>query len=493
MGDMLFDGKYRILKTLGSGGSGSVFLAENVRLGTLWAIKEIRKTHGESVQFVTEPHVLKNLRHPALPRIFDIIENADALYIVQDYIEGRTLEEILIREGPVSESRLLDWAIEICDVYRYLHGQRPNPIIYRDMKPQNLIVDHGGRIRLIDFGIAREFKTDSLNDTVCLGTRGYAAPEQYGTSQTDPRSDIYSLGVTLYHAITGHGPNEPPFERPLLTECEGQWSIPFARVIDKALRADPGQRFQSASEMHSALEEHKKSLTKSNAVITILTQHFAGPIIFGVGGVEGRCGTTHHAVMLAHYLSRTRREKVPLVEYNSSPCLAALNPRNEVGVFQEKGVVYHPGSPQNNMEGLNFNDFREYRYVVLDLGVLKPFKDGVMVSGLSHLEMTRVHCPILVASGSPWRLNSLIAFNYAQENLDSWNLLITPTSKEAFGTIAAVAPQFYNVRRLFHSNYEADPFRIGKSQEELFENMAGEFLSTRGKGLLGLMKRTLRP
>lgn len=254
MHQALFDGKYKILKTLGKGGTGSVFLAENVRLGTLWAIKEIHKKQGQAIHFLTEPHVLKNLRHPALPRIFDIIENEDTLYLIQDYIAGVTLDALILKEGPIPEEKLIEWALEICDVYIYLHSQKPNPIIYRDMKPGNLIVDQQGRIKLIDFGIAREFKTDSPNDTVCLGTRGYAAPEQYGNSQTDPRSDIYSLGVTLYHALTGNGPNDPPYELVSLTEMGGNWRTDLGRIIDKAMKADPAQRFQTASEMHAALE-----------------------------------------------------------------------------------------------------------------------------------------------------------------------------------------------------------------------------------------------
>lgn len=251
----LFDGKYKILKTLGTGGTSSVFLAENVRLGTLWAIKEIHKQKGQAIHFLTEPHVLKNLRHPALPRIFDIIENEEYLYLIQDYIEGVPLDMYIQQAGTVPEKQLVQWALDICDVYIYLHGQRPHPIIYRDMKPGNLIVDHEGFIKLIDFGIAREFKTDSPNDTVCLGTRGYAAPEQYGTSQTDPRSDVYSLGVTLYHALTGIGPNDPPYELPPLQDQKSIWSADLARIIDKAMKGNPSQRFQTAAEMHGALSQ----------------------------------------------------------------------------------------------------------------------------------------------------------------------------------------------------------------------------------------------
>lgn len=289
----LFDGKYRILRTLGRGGTGSVFLAENVRLGTLWAIKEVHKKQGEAIHFLTEPHVLKNLKHPALPRIFDVIENDETLYLVQDYIEGATLEALIQLEGPQPESKVVQWASEICDVYAYLHGQRPNPIIYRDMKPGNLIVDQQGHIKLIDFGIAREFKSDSPNDTVCLGTRGYAAPEQYGTSQTDSRSDIYSLGVTLCHALTGKGPNDPPYGSGALSEMDGAWNAELCTVIQKAMRTDPGQRFQTASEMQEALDrigsasrpvdkDSQSSLIRKSAAVGVGLAGF----LFTLGGLK---------------------------------------------------------------------------------------------------------------------------------------------------------------------------------------------------------------
>lgn len=485
----LFDGKYKILKTLGTGGTSSVFLAENVRLGTLWAIKEIQKQKNQAIHFLTEPHVLKNLRHPAMPRIFDIIENEEFLYLIQDYIEGMTLETIIIRDGPIPEQKLIDWAIDICDVYIYLHGQSPNPIIYRDMKPGNLIIDESGSIKLIDFGIAREFKTDSPNDTVCLGTRGYAAPEQYGTSQTDPRSDIYSLGVTLYHALTGNGPNDPPYDLMPLTEWEGVWSRAFGRVIDTAMKNDPGQRFQSASEMRKALINVKEPQEQNSVPRHEIQQHCTGPVVFGVGGVENRCGVTFHSVMLANYLARSRRESVALVEYNVNPCIGVMNPRKEQGPFREAGVVYFPGTLQNYTSGLKFGDFREFKYVVLDLGELKPFSDGVMVQGPSYLEMTRVHSPMLIASGAPWRLNSLMAFNYCQDNLDSWNILITPTAKDTFNQVAPAASRYFNKKRFYHSNPEPDPFRISKSQEELFEKIIREIIPVKAKGMFGILKK----
>ena len=161
-----------------------VYLGENIKLGTLWAIKEIKKTNDRKIDFYVEPNILKKLSHPALPRIFDIIESDEFLYIIVDYIEGDSLDKALINEGKFDEKTVLGWTRQICDVLLYLHNLKPNPVIYRDMKPANIILTKEGCIKLIDFGIAREFKSDSDSDTVYIGTRGYAAPEQYGSGQS---------------------------------------------------------------------------------------------------------------------------------------------------------------------------------------------------------------------------------------------------------------------------------------------------------------------
>lgn len=481
----LFDGKYRIIRPLGRGGSSSVFLAENVRLGTLWAIKEISKRQDVSAQFLAEPHVLKQLRHPALPRIFDIIENEAYLYLVQDYLEGDTLEDLIRRDGAIPERQLVQWALEICDVYTYLHNHQPHPIIYRDMKPGNLIVGPEGRIRLIDFGIARQYKAQAQNDTVCLGTRGYAAPEQYGGTQSSPRSDIYSLGVTLYHGLTGLGPGHPRFLQGALGSQEGPWDPGFGAIIDRAVRTDPAQRFQRAEDMAHALEQLHQS--RFISVSASRNPHpTAGPLLFGVGSVESHGGATHHAVMLARYLAKSRRTTVALAEYNGAPCLGGL--RDGQKPFREAGVMYFPGTTFDLDRAPDFKALREYSHAVLDLGCLKVRRDGHLVPTAGFEEMKRVHCPILVASGSPWRIGALLAFNYIGEDLSGWHLLITPTSQEVFGQIVPAASHFFNPRRIHHSRPEADPHHISREQEVLMERIVREADPPREKGFLGFLK-----
>lgn len=271
--DSILDGRYKIIETLGSGGMSKVYLAENIKLGTLWAIKEINKKPDCGADIFIEPNILKKLSHPALPRIFDIMETDDYIYIVVDYIKGVPLCEELARVGRFTEEIVVNWANQICDVLNYLHSALPDPIIYRDMKPSNIILADDGTIKLIDFGIAREYKKGSGSDTVFIGTRGYAAPEQYGGGRTNASTDIYSLGVTLYHLLTGYGPNEPPYEIKPVRSINSDLSAAIERIIEKCTRQDPQERFQTMQEVVNEL----KKITDSDSDQDIHTvQDFDG-------------------------------------------------------------------------------------------------------------------------------------------------------------------------------------------------------------------------
>lgn len=256
--------KYEVLKLIGHGGMSEVYLAMDKNLNKQWAIKEIRRrSNDETGKYVmqsalAEANMMKKLDHPCLPRIVDIINNSDVIYVVMDYIEGEPLSRIIHEEGAQPQSRVMDWAKSLCDVLRYLHSQNP-PIIYRDMKPGNIMLQPNGNVKLIDFGIAREYKENKLEDTVILGTRGYAAPEQFGgKGQTDARTDIYSLGVTLYYLLTGKNPAEPPYEIYPIRVWNPSLSAGIEHIIEKCTESDPGSRYQSAEELAYALEHYEE-------------------------------------------------------------------------------------------------------------------------------------------------------------------------------------------------------------------------------------------
>ncbi|WP_102399803.1 serine/threonine-protein kinase [Haloimpatiens massiliensis] len=245
----IIDGRYKLIEILGKGGMSVVYKAVSINFEKNWAVKEITLNKNADIDFLAEPNILKNLDHPALPRIVDIINEEEKIYIVLDYIDGTSLNILLNQCISFPEEKVISWAKELCDVLKYLHNQKPNPIIYRDMKPGNIMLNKEGKIKLIDFGIAREYKKDTASDTVIIGTRGYAAPEQYGNHQTDNRTDIYSLGVTLYHLLTGQGPNDPPYELVPVRTINPKYSEGIEHIISKCIQQDPINRYQNIEEL----------------------------------------------------------------------------------------------------------------------------------------------------------------------------------------------------------------------------------------------------
>ena len=205
---------------------------------------------------IAETDILKRLNHPHLPSIIDVIDREDTFLIVMDYIEGKALDYWLKKEGAQPQERVVEWAKQICDVFGYLHSRKP-PIIYRDLKPANVMLKPDGQIMIIDFGTAREFKETSIEDTSCLGTQGYAAPEQYGGhGQTDARTDIYTLGATMYHLLTGHNPSLPPYEMYPIRRWNPALSSGLEEIVLKCTQRNPNDRYQSCAELMYALEHY---------------------------------------------------------------------------------------------------------------------------------------------------------------------------------------------------------------------------------------------
>ena len=260
----VIDGKYEVLREIGRGGMSVVYLAMDTRLNKQWAVKEIRKKgSGKNDEIVVnsllaEANMMKRLDHPALPRIVDIIDNGITIYVVMDYIEGESLDKILLEFGAQPEDKVISWAMQIADALSYLHGQKP-PIIYRDMKPANVMLKPEGNIKIIDFGIAREYKEQNLADTTVLGTKGYAPPEQY-SGQTDPRSDIFALGMTMHHLLTGIDPrNGDPYAP--VRQWNPELSEGIEIIIDRCVQPAAENRYQNCADLIYDLE-HPELITR---------------------------------------------------------------------------------------------------------------------------------------------------------------------------------------------------------------------------------------
>jgi serine/threonine protein kinase len=262
-GVLLQHERYRILQSIGGGGMGQVYLAEDLRLaGRRCAMKEFSPEQippqdraWATQTFQQEAAILSNLDHPGLTKVFDYFAEGPNQYLVMELVDGETLDKRLdaAKDRRLPQAQALDIALQLCDVLEYLHRCTP-PIVFRDLKPGNIMLTRQGQVKLIDFGIARLFKAGQSRDTINLGTPGYAAPEQYGgQGQTDPRSDVYSLGVVLYEMLTGYDPTQTPFKLPVTRTLNVTLPAYIEAVIRKATQVEPNQRYQTIAELRMKL------------------------------------------------------------------------------------------------------------------------------------------------------------------------------------------------------------------------------------------------
>lgn len=254
--------RYRLVQTIGQGGMGAVYAAQDTQLGDrLVAVKEMsmRRLTPQEVpqavaQFQQEAYLLASLHHPNLPAIHEYFQEDERWYLVMSFIEGRTLQAVLdaAPEKKLPASEVVRIGIELCEVLDYLHTHNPQ-IIFRDLKPLNIMLTPKGHTCLIDFGIARHFKQDQAKDTAYYYSAGYAPPEQYGQSQTGPRSDIYSLGATLHQMASGHYPGNRPFQFAPLQSLDPAFPAWLAQLIAQMLKMEEKDRPTSAAEVKALL------------------------------------------------------------------------------------------------------------------------------------------------------------------------------------------------------------------------------------------------
>ncbi len=269
--------RYLIMGVLGVGGMGSVYQARDLHFPNvtkLVAVKEMMNLAPDPAlremivrNFEREANLLATLSHPSIPKIYDLFSHKDRSYLVMEYIAGKDLEAVLTEtEGFLPETQVVEWALQLCDVLTYLHSHQPDPIVFRDMKPSNVMIDERKQVRLIDFGIARGFQAGQRG--TMIGTEGYSPPEQY-RGEAGPPGDLYALGATLHHLLSKRDPRlEPPFsfsERPIRT-INPAVSPELEIIINTALAYEPTERFSSAAAMKAALSAMRSSSLKTSRV-----------------------------------------------------------------------------------------------------------------------------------------------------------------------------------------------------------------------------------
>ncbi|MBQ1525392.1 MAG: serine/threonine protein kinase [Firmicutes bacterium] len=260
--NQILSGKYRLVKLLGRGGMSTVYLAEDLTLGKEWAVKELDTSRPEYRRLLekdgtlAEIEILKALDHPLAPRLVDRFEEGGMIYLVMDRIEGEDLQSVINRTGPQDPATAAAWMEDVCSLLSYLHD---NGIVYRDLKPQNLILSRDGRIRMVDLGFPTKIvRNGDHRDDVPFGTPGYAAPEQ-ARGFSDARSDVYAAGVTMYQLLTGESPGKKRFRPKPLGSVRPGTPPGLAAVCARAVKERPRDRFQSMTEMLDAIRNYAKA------------------------------------------------------------------------------------------------------------------------------------------------------------------------------------------------------------------------------------------
>ncbi|NLK68385.1 MAG: serine/threonine protein kinase [Clostridiaceae bacterium] len=388
--------KYQITEKLGTGGSSEVYKAYHIYLKTPWALKVVSSLKSLAENELT---VLKSLNHHAFPRLVDVITDDSYNILVFDYYEGPTLQSLLQANGSIEVERVYKWALQILDALSYLHSHNPEPIIYRDLKPSNLIISKNDNIKLIDFGTARHFKHENTDDTVYLGTPGYAAPEQYGFGQTDVRTDIYNFGMTIIHLITGVHPLKYNDNQIELLLSDTDINKEFRSIILKCIAKDPDKRFSNVDEIKS------KILSHSNQVVTSEKKKICrNAIEISCSGVQKGVGVTHFCMLFGMWL-KNKGFRTAVIEYvensDTKELCSLLNKELQLkkkGFYQIRGLNIYPAQGIEQIDRFNRS---QYDYILIDYGVHDEY-----ISAL----MPRSDVRLIMAPGADWKLNYIDIF-----------------------------------------------------------------------------------
>ncbi|MFS0839487.1 serine/threonine protein kinase [Paenibacillus sp. 1P03SA] len=484
-GDIL-GSRYRIVSVAGRGGMGTVYLAEDLKLkGKRWAVKETLRHARDYQRFIDEAEMLIRLQHVHLPGIVDYFPPDDEgfSYLVMDYIEGETLVERFDRTGgQVGAAAAVNYALQLCDLFHYLHDELPVPMIYRDLKPSNIMIDGQEQVRLIDFGIARHFKNGSPADTVRVGTVGFAAPEQFQQLQTDRRTDLYSLGAVLYYLLSG---GKYPYSSTVsLARLNKEVPESLSAVVGKLLEPEPDNRYPNAGKLRADLAEVYAELCGDEGQ-PARSGGFLGPVVIAVCGTGRGVGCTHTAVLLAHFLARKRRSVV-LAEANASGHFGRIEavyegsdePLPGSAAFDLRGVRYAKAGDGLDMIGTLSGS---YEFVVLDLGSY----DETEWFG----EFMRAAVQVVVGTGCEWKRRDIAKFfrSHFVPDPAKCSLFVPLATPQMARDIRRMLPDVRLVALPAHT----DPFCHQQETSELLDGWLG-FSEPLKRGAGSFMRRWFR-
>lgn len=425
-------GKYRVISRLGEGNSSEVFLAEHRKLKTYRAVKCVKKTQSGQPQLLLEADILKNLKHPGIPTIYDVEEDDENYYIIEEYIQGQSLEAFVLRQDCISIDTAVHMTLQICDVMKYLHDQKPEPVIYQDLKPEHIILC-GKRAVLIDFGISSYITTHG-NTFQNFGTEGYAPPEKYQGTACGIQTDIYGVGKILAFMASKLPENEFRILQPLISQATA-YAKEDRYVSVEALEADLQRTLENGS-------QNNQQTTKKHLLTEI-----------AVAGTQSRVGTTHLAIALTCFLIQEHRPCI-YQEYHPSDCMRMLV-KEDGGYLRKDGLVAYEkfrGMPfygegfakRKQQEGLYIQD-----YGIQLQDILEEDKKLILVMGSRPWEYTQAQKLLEKIS---LRRNLVLVCNYADR-----------------AKAKALARTYHH--RVYCFPLDADPFRMTREKRKLFQTM----------------------
>ncbi len=461
----IINGRYKVTEKLGTGGGGEVYKAYHIQLKTPWALKILSSAENCGLN---ELEILRSLNHPAFPRLVDVIAEEGRTILIFDYYEGITLQKALEQYGPIDEQRARNMGAQILDALSYLHGCSPEPVIYRDLKPSNLMLLPDDTIRLIDFGAARLFKRENTDDTVYLGTPGYAAPEQYGGAQTDIRTDIYNFGMTLFHMVTGKHPLQCADTQREQSLAMSGVSPQFSSVLLKCIAINPNDRYGSIAELKNAFIPDNTEMQPIPRVIG------RNAVEISVSGIQSGIGVTHFCMLFGMWL-KNRGFRTAVLEYSKNGDAMALCDLVEKeahvqknGFFQVHGLKIFPSMGKEKIDQFQRS---EYDYILLDYGVYDQY-----ISMMAQRSDVR----LILAPGADWKLGVLDRFLQKNKSIteDRNTYLCFPLQNQKS---IRIIQSYFRLSNMMILPYAVNPWKlepqenraIGLIFDELFHSGSG--------------------
>ncbi|WP_192451792.1 serine/threonine protein kinase [Candidatus Galacturonibacter soehngenii] len=443
----LYD-RYRIERQIGCGLSGKVYLAEHIKLGAKRVIKCVSKKESMYQQFLAEATLLKNLTHPGIPVIYDLEEDEEYLYIIEEYIEGESLKAIMLDQKAISRESAIHIIIQICDIIEYLHNIRPYPVLYLDLKPDHIIVCNDC-VKIIDFGAAIYMEKEEVDYS--FGTPSFAAPEQFYSLKLDPKADIYAIGSILYFMLIGKKPSQSNSKKSKKNEFLSI-SQDLKKIILKCMAKNPQNRYDNVAQIKKDLSICKNK--KNTLIISIL-------------GSQSRIGVSHIAIGMVSFLNKNGIKAI-YEEKNKSEIVSNIKDIN-AHLYHKDGIYYFKNfiAVPNYNETISINK-SDFEVIVRDCGT---FHERSSDYGTADIRL-------VVLGTKEWE------YSFSKECMEAMN---DNKSQYLFNMCgkgqAYKAAQYLGIKRGYHVPFFTDPFVNNGASEKAFKHML--------KGIIHVKRRML--